>query len=90
MSQEEVYKILIERGGVATTGEIAGILAARFPDLGIHVYVRRTLKRMEKQGYVKRGASDTWEIIRESRPSWAVDIEESKQPPAASQRLPLG
>ena len=74
MSQIEVYRIIMELGGRATTNQVANLLASRFPGLGLQVYVRRTLKRMERQGYIRHLGDDTWEIALKNKPSWAVGL----------------
>ncbi len=70
MSQEEVYKILKDLGGFATTKEIREEAKRKFPNLSLHMYVYRRLKKLEKYGFVKRIAGykkTKWKIVRKYR-----------------------
>ncbi len=64
----------MECGGAATTDRVAKVLATGFPGLGLNVYVSRTLKRMERQRYIKHRTPDTWIIIRKNRQTWATNL----------------
>jgi len=82
MSQTEVYRILVELDGRATQQEISKLLFERFPALSFHTYLSRTLKRMERQGYIRRESQNVWSIVPENRPAWAsafVDTDAEKK-----------
>ena len=69
MSQEEVYKILEELGGEATTLEIRKRAKEKFPTFSLYQYVGNRLRKLEKNGYIikisdeKHGASTRWKIV---------------------------
>jgi Fe2+ or Zn2+ uptake regulation protein len=66
MSQKEVYEILKELGGEATTRQIAIRAKEKFPGLSLYLYVSNRLHKLEKNGYVKRIIKDgkiVWKII---------------------------
>jgi Fe2+ or Zn2+ uptake regulation protein len=69
MSQEEVYKILKELGGEATTREIRERAKEQFPDLSLYQYVGDRLRKLEKNGYIVRILDNKgkihWRIIQE-------------------------
>jgi len=73
MSQEEIYKILKELGGEASTSEISRRAKEKFPNLTLYQYVGDRLRKLEKKGYVarvidksERGAGTVrWMIIEE-------------------------
>ena len=70
MSQEEVYKILEELGGEATTKEIRKRAKEKFPDFSLHQYVGNRLRKLEKNGYVtsisnKESRETRWKIVEE-------------------------
>lgn len=66
MSQEEVYKILKELGGNATTRQIRIRAKEKFPQASLYQYVTNRLQKLEKNGYVKRTIENKhtlWSII---------------------------
>jgi Fe2+ or Zn2+ uptake regulation protein len=66
MSQESVYKILKELGGKATTSDIRIRAKENFPTATLYQYVNNRLRKLEKNGYVKRTVEKnqtTWSII---------------------------
>lgn len=65
MSQTEVYTILVEFGGSATSSEIRDAAKNKFPNLTLHTYVTNRLRKLEKNGYVISdtvGNSIVWTI----------------------------
>jgi sugar-specific transcriptional regulator TrmB len=67
MSQREVFIILKELGGEATTKQISGVAKNKFPKYSLHAYVYDRLRRLEKKGYVKRSCEEPqkWIIVEE-------------------------
>lgn len=68
LSQREVYLILKELGGEATTKQISLRAKEKFPTLSLHAYVNNRLVKLEKNGYVQRtreGRNTLWKIIAE-------------------------
>ncbi|MEM2507679.1 MAG: hypothetical protein QXF61_11620 [Nitrososphaeria archaeon] len=68
MSQKEVYEILKELGGEATTKQISQKAKEKFPNLSLYLYVSNRLRKLEKNGYVKRVIKDgkiVWKIVAE-------------------------
>jgi Fe2+ or Zn2+ uptake regulation protein len=66
LSQEEVYKILKELGGKATTRQISIRAKEKFPTASLYQYVGNRLQKLEKNGHVKRTLEKreiTWSII---------------------------
>ena len=66
MSQYKVYKIILELGGKASTGEIRELARKKFPDATLFMYVNNRLNKLEKKGIVKRiitNSTSYWEII---------------------------
>jgi uncharacterized membrane protein len=66
LSQQEVYLILKELGGEATTKQISIRAKEKFPDATLYTYVHNRLTKLEKNGYVKRiakGKEEFWQII---------------------------
>ncbi|MBC7091341.1 MAG: hypothetical protein H5T50_05465 [Nitrososphaeria archaeon] len=64
MSQEEVYKIIKELGGEATTQEIKERAKEKFPNYSLYLYVSNRLKKLEKWGIIKKTEKGTWKIIK--------------------------
>lgn len=68
MSQADVYEILKSLGGEATVAEIRTIAKKKFFGT-LFLYITDRLKKMEKQGIVKKNSSNgkitKWKIIRE-------------------------
>lgn len=64
MSQKEIYIILKELGGEATTKEIKEVAKKKFPNCTLHLYVTDRLKKLEKWGIVKR-VENSWKIVKE-------------------------
>jgi len=54
MSQQDVYEILCELGGEATTEEIRQRAAEKFPERSLHLYVTNRLNKLRKWGAVER------------------------------------
>lgn len=69
MSQYEVYKIIKELGGSATTKQISQIAKEKFPQYTLSKYVGNRLKKLEVKGYIKKTINEdneiVWEIIEE-------------------------
>jgi Fe2+ or Zn2+ uptake regulation protein len=68
LSQKEVYEILKELGGRATTREIKLRAQTKFPGLTLHAYVTNRLNKLKKNGYVKsiyENGKTVWTIIAE-------------------------
>ena len=68
MSQKEVWDILKELGGTATTKQISMRAKEKFPELSLHAYVGNRLRKLEKNGYVTRIRKNkqlVWTIIAE-------------------------
>ena len=69
MSQHDIFIILKELGGEATSGEIKELAQKKFPTRTLHQYVANRLNKLEKKGYVKklsgggRRTGGTWKII---------------------------
>ena len=67
MSQGEVYRILEELGGEATTRQIRDRAKEKFPDLSLHTYVTDRLKKLRKKGYITRALDRNgnvlWKIV---------------------------
>ena len=64
MSQEEVYKIIKEFGGEATTKEIRQRAKEKFPRFSLHQYVSIRLRQLERKGYIKRIYDEKYNKIR--------------------------
>jgi Fe2+ or Zn2+ uptake regulation protein len=65
MSQEAIYLILKELGGKATTKQISEKAKEKYPNFALWSYVGNRLKKLEKNGYVKRdvaGKEIVWSI----------------------------
>jgi len=70
LSQKEVYDILKELGGEATTKQIKMKAREKFPGLSLYTYVTNRLHKLEKNGCVKKIIKDgeiAWKIIAEYR-----------------------
>lgn len=69
MSQLEVYKILKELGGKATTRQISDRAKVKFPNLALHTYVYDRLRKLMKKGCVTRTRNENdyivWKIVAE-------------------------
>lgn len=69
MSQKEVYRILKELGGMATTKQISQRAKDKFPRCSLWSYVGHTLRRLEKKGYVAKVPYENrqvlWKIVSE-------------------------
>lgn len=66
MSQHDVYLILKELGGKATTKQVSELAKEKYPNLSLHMYVNNRLRKLEKNGYVKVNRSGkifVWQII---------------------------
>jgi len=68
LSQKEVYEILKELGGEATTKQIAQRAKEKFPGLSMHSYVSNRLHKLAKNGYVKK-------IIKNGELRWKITAE---------------
>lgn len=64
MSQRDVYEILKELGGKATTKEIREFAKKKYPNCSLHTYVSTRLSALEKHGCIKK-EKDIWLIIDE-------------------------
>jgi Fe2+ or Zn2+ uptake regulation protein len=71
MSQEEVYKILKELGGIATQKQIKQRAQEKFPNATLYTYVGNRLRKLRKNGYVvsymNENHEKVWKIIEEYR-----------------------
>lgn len=69
MSQEEVYKILKELGGEASTKQIRQRAKEKFPNASLYTYVGDRLNKLRKKGFVTRTfdkkGNAIWKIIDE-------------------------
>jgi 5-deoxy-D-glucuronate isomerase len=69
LGQKEVYDILKEMGGTATTKQISQKAKDLFPQYALWSYVGFTLRKLGKNGYVSRVKKEdqqiTWKIIRD-------------------------
>lgn len=68
MSQKEVYNIIRELGGKASTSEIKKRAREKFPNLSLHLYVNNRLTQLEKYGFIRKHAAGrvtTWTIVEE-------------------------
>lgn len=66
MSQHEVYKILEELGGIATTNQIKKKAREKYPQYTLYQYVTNRLNKLEGKGIIRKYIIDneyTWEII---------------------------
>jgi DNA-binding HxlR family transcriptional regulator len=54
MSQRDVYEILKEIGGKATTNEIRNLAKNKYPNRTLYQYVSDRLKKLQKWGYVEK------------------------------------
>lgn len=67
MSQEDVYRILKELGGMATSAEIKARAKEKFPDRTLFLYVGNRLRKLETKKVVKavrrEGRSYLWKIV---------------------------
>ena len=72
MSQLEVFKILKELGGEASTGQIKDRVKEKCPNLSLHFYVYNRLNRLYHKQYVTRYLDKkgiiVWKIINEYSP----------------------
>ena len=73
MSQLEVFIILKELGGKATTSMISQRAKEKFPELSLHQYVNDRLKKLRDNGYISSNAEQwdarkkvVWRIVDES------------------------
>jgi uncharacterized membrane protein len=65
MSQEDVYNLLKDLGGKATTNEIKEAAKKKYPDCSLYTYVWTRLSKLEQYGCVKhekRGKDHIWII----------------------------
>lgn len=69
MSQGEIYKILEELGGEATTIQIRNRAKEKFPHLSLHAYAADRLRKLRQKGYIARtldrNGKILWKIIEE-------------------------
>ena len=68
MSQTDIYHILRELGGKATSGQIKESAKEKYPDRTLNVYAITRLRSLEKKGVVrgvKKGRTTEWEITGE-------------------------
>jgi len=65
LSQRDVYEILKELGGKASTGEISKRAKEKYPTRSLHQYVSDRLNKLAKKDVVKRmeGEGAYWKII---------------------------
>lgn len=62
MSQKAIYELLKELGGRATGHEISKLAKERFPEYALYTYVSNRLKKLEKNGYVRKDKEGYWVI----------------------------
>ena len=70
MSQDDIYEILKELGGEASTSDIRKRAKEKFPDRSLYSYVTNRLKKMEKKGILQStdyGSDKMWEIVEDLR-----------------------
>jgi Fe2+ or Zn2+ uptake regulation protein len=66
MGQKQVYLLLKELGGEATTKQVSELAREKYPDQTLHHYAYQVLAALEKWGYVKRSnRGKTWKIEEE-------------------------
>jgi len=66
MSQQDVFKILKDLGGEATTKQIREMAKKRYPYSTLYSFVTNRLRKLEKRGYVKQDRTKkTWKIVKE-------------------------
>jgi len=66
MSQQDVFKILKDLGGEATTKQIREMAKKRYPNSTLYSFVTNRLRKLEKWGYVKEDRTkETWKIVKE-------------------------
>jgi len=63
MGLEDVYGILCELGGVATTKQISQKAKERFPDCALWSYVGHTLRKLQTQGYVTKTQLEDRQVL---------------------------
>lgn len=64
MSQEDVYKILKELGGKATSKQISELARKKFPDQTLYQYVGNRLQKLRTKKVI-RYHEGLWEIIED-------------------------
>ncbi len=64
MSQEDVYKILKELGGKATSKQISELARKKFPDRTLYQYVGNRLQKLRTKKVI-RYHEGLWEIIED-------------------------
>jgi Fe2+ or Zn2+ uptake regulation protein len=70
MSQEEVYKIIKELGGEATSQQIKQRAKEKFPGASLYQYVGDRLRKLEKNGYIKRTRDAKGNIVFKIVEEW--------------------
>lgn len=71
MSQKEIFIILKELGGRATTEEIKDCAKEKFPKFILYTYVTDRLKKLKKSGYVEKTTRKNdviWKLIKKDYP----------------------
>lgn len=67
MTQKDVYDILKELGGSATTKQISQRAKDKFPRYALWSYVGFVLRKLERNGYVARAGEEgnmiVWKIV---------------------------
>jgi len=64
MSQEDVFHILKDLGGEATTSQIREAAKKKYPSRTLYMYVSNRLNKLKKWGIiVKEG--EKWKIVKE-------------------------
>jgi len=74
MSQEEVFRILQELGGEATTSQIRKVAKEKFPDLSLSQYINNRLVKLEDYGFIERRIDECGET------SWIIKRDFLKSP----------
>jgi len=67
MSQGDVYRLLEELGGRATSKQIAAKAREKYPDRTLSQYVGNRLQKLQNKGCVKRDTDGCWVIIAKYR-----------------------
>lgn len=78
MSQEQVYELLEELGGKATTTQVSELAKKKYPKYTVYTYVSVRLKSLKKWGYVARNDEGIWSTTR-IKPYWKVDMRRNSE-----------
>lgn len=78
MSQKEVYELLEELGGKATTTQVSKLAKKKYPKYTVYTYVSARLKSLEKWGYVTRNKEGIWSTTR-IKPYWKGEMHRNSE-----------